>query len=725
MSFARDGSVAAFFGLSRALSGRESGDRKPMKIRSPILFSILLWTLAPDVFANPPGPLTRIADIRRLSRDEAGKGLPVKISGVCISLPNSAKSGHFVLWDAGECIWVSTRGTNVRGLSLREPYNPSDLERGAWLEVEGVTDAAAFAPAIAPLLIRRLGVRPLPAPRHPPIERLLAGSDDCQWIEVEGVVQTVFSEDDVLLVVDGHLCRLLCKEGSLKNLVDARIRVRGIFTPDVNYRSEAALLKVMISDLRADVDIIEGPPADPFLAHHVPINRLMPFSPDAHPYHRKVVVGTVVFAVPGQYFFMQDGATGLRVDSAEAMVREGQRVEAAGFVDTSYTFASLKDALVRVLGTTPVPAPESVTVKQLLDPAMRSYWGKPSSTDFGGRVVALRGRLQRVDWQEENVPATAWVESGGKFIPAHFAKTQRLSGRRIDQFNRGGDVELTGICEYDFPMKGGYSFESNAPTMFHILLAGPDSVRIVHPAPWWTPLRLTIALVGVGVAFLIAIGWTIMLRSEVLRKTRLIEDKGRIEAANTERSRIARDLHDEMGSNLTQIGLLSELGQVDRVIASSRALAGQLDAVVWAINPDNDSLEHFAQYLSNYAQDILSLAGIGLRLAIPDTFPCSPLSSEQRHQLFLAAKEALHNVIKHSNASRVHLRIHLESQVMTVEIEDDGKGMPSPVATSPGHDGLANIKKRMSRIHGHSEFLQGADRSGTLVRLSFPLPGNA
>jgi len=693
-----------------------------MTIPVPLLVFALWQMLMAFAFAQERAPLTRITDIRRLSREEAVKGLPVKISGVCIPISDSVKRCHFALWNEGECIWVSIRGTKLRGIPLREPFNPKDIVRGAHLQIEGITDSAAYAPSIALLSMRRLGVLPVPPAQHLSMDRLLSGSEDCQWIELEGIVQAAISTGSLLMVVDGNFCRVDGVEDVLSTLIDARVRARGLFTPSVNYRSEPAMLRVLVSDGKTDIDVLEPPPANPFLSPHVPLNRLMPFSPGTSRFHRKVITGTVIFAVPGHYFFLQEGAAGLRVDSENASVRVGQRVEVAGFIETSYTFASLKNGVVRNLGTAPVPPPEPVTVGRLLDPALRGDWGKAASTDFGGRLVRLYGILQRLDWQADRVPATAWVESGGRFIAAHFANARPLLPRQIEQLAPGSGIELTGICEYEFAKKSGSSVEMDAPTGFHLLLAGADQLRILHPTSWWTPVRLTIALVGVGATLLVMSGWTAMLRREVIRQTRLIEKKGRAEAANAERARIARDLHDEMGSNLTEIGLLTESGQVEEAFACSQALAKQLDAVVWAVDPANDTLEHFAQYLVAHAQNMLSLAEIGLRMDLPDAFPLVPLSSDQRHQLFLAAKEALHNVVKHAKATRVQLRIRIESQSMLIEIEDDGIGLPSHMAESPGQDGLKNIASRMDRIQGSCEFRKASGVRGTLVRLVFPLP---
>ena len=242
------------------------------------ILAIVLSCVPVPVRSAPPTPLTRIADIRRLSREEAVKGLPVRVSGVCIPVSDSVRQYHFALWNEGECIWVSIRGTKLRGLPLRAPIAPEDIFRGAHLEIEGITDSAAYAPSIALLSIRRVGVLPVPSPNHLSVDRLLSGSEDCQWIELEGIVQAALPKGGLLMIVDGSFCRLDGVERDAEQLIDARIRVRGLFTPDVNYRSEPARLRVMVYDGKTDIDVIEPPPADPFLSPHIPLNRLMPFS---------------------------------------------------------------------------------------------------------------------------------------------------------------------------------------------------------------------------------------------------------------------------------------------------------------------------------------------------------------------------------------------------------------------------------------------------------------
>ncbi len=229
-------------------------------------------------------------------------------------------------------------------------------------------------------------------------------------------------------------------------------------------------------------------------------------------------------------------------------------------------------------------------------------------------------------------------------------------------------------------------------------------------------------LIALVAASLLFGGWRWMRGVQLQRQNALA----------TERARIAQDLHDQLGADLTQIGLLSELSQrhlhnpekvrdhLKKVFSSAHDLSRQLDAVIWAISPAHDTLDSFVQYLCKYAQEFLSLAGIRCRLAVALELPHIALPSAKRHDLFLATKEALHNVVRHANATRVIIRVLLPPGALVVEIEDDGQGMTDG-KISPDQDGLRNMSQRLQRHGGHCELLPGADGLGTRVRLTLRL----
>ena len=204
----------------------------------------------------------------------------------------------------------------------------------------------------------------------------------------------------------------------------------------------------------------------------------------------------------------------------------------------------------------------------------------------------------------------------------------------------------------------------------------------------------------------------------------------REQVLDRERARIARDLHDDLGANLAEIAMISELAQDELaakdpsrvhfsdIFSRIETNVRRLGEIVWATNPANDTLEQFAGYLCKFTQDYLALAQIRCRLDLPETLPSVPLNSVQRHNLFLAAKEAVHNAVQHGAPSEITLRIATHNGHLRVVIEDNGCGFDS--ALPPAHvRGSANMRERLEQIGGtftrHSTLGQG-----TTVTLSAP-----
>ncbi len=203
-------------------------------------------------------------------------------------------------------------------------------------------------------------------------------------------------------------------------------------------------------------------------------------------------------------------------------------------------------------------------------------------------------------------------------------------------------------------------------------------------------------------------------------------------ALQQDRSRIAQDLHDNIGANLAQIGLLTEqveqcMGdpeemrvQLDRIFHVSHATAKELDTVVWAVDPGNDTLEEFARYVHGYAEDYLGMVGIRCHFTSTESMPEIHLSARLRHHLLMIVKEALHNVVGHAGATLVTICIVISQQAISLEIADDGSGLPGPDEIRPGN-GLQNMKKRAAEIGGRCEILNPESGTGTIVRVAVPV----
>jgi signal transduction histidine kinase len=241
---------------------------------------------------------------------------------------------------------------------------------------------------------------------------------------------------------------------------------------------------------------------------------------------------------------------------------------------------------------------------------------------------------------------------------------------------------------------------------------------------WWFRL-VSIPLAALIVIFIVR---HILIRRIRLRLRALEQET----ALERERSRIAKDIHDDLGGSLTQIKLLFELAQLKRQqpdkvdalgqegLVATRRILKSLDEIVWAVNPRNDSLPHLIEYIGQFAVEFLNRANIRCRVDLPSNPPDWDLSPEARHNLFLVVKEALNNIVRHAHAVEVWLRIKVVDEFLHITIEDDGRGF----ATAPDNgsaDGLINIQQRMRDIGGQSR-IESQTGTGTRVSLIFPRP---
>jgi len=203
-------------------------------------------------------------------------------------------------------------------------------------------------------------------------------------------------------------------------------------------------------------------------------------------------------------------------------------------------------------------------------------------------------------------------------------------------------------------------------------------------------------------------------------------------AVERERARIAQDLHDDLGTSLTQISMLSSLanrGQtspaearelIEQVRGRARTMVTALDEIVWAVNPKNDSLPELINYLAHFAEEFFHPTSIRCRLEIPENVPAHSLSAETRHHLFLALKEALNNAARHSGAAQLTLRAQFGARAAVISVEDNGRGFQADVPGSRMGNGLSNLRKRMEQIGGWAE-VRSAPGQGTIVAFHLPL----
>jgi signal transduction histidine kinase len=201
------------------------------------------------------------------------------------------------------------------------------------------------------------------------------------------------------------------------------------------------------------------------------------------------------------------------------------------------------------------------------------------------------------------------------------------------------------------------------------------------------------------------------------------------------RTSIATDLHDDIGSTLTEIALYSDAGlrhvhaqplpdaQTDTLFQEIGALArGLVDAmsdIVWAIDPKNDSFEFLLLRMKSHATTVFEAKGIAHDIDIPPELAHLRLPLGFHRGFFLVFKEAITNVLRHSQAQHVWLSVHRDRGSLVMEIRDNGKGFAP--ATGAGGNGLLNMQRRARDFHGTVE-IASIPSSGTTVTLRAPLP---
>jgi signal transduction histidine kinase len=159
--------------------------------------------------------------------------------------------------------------------------------------------------------------------------------------------------------------------------------------------------------------------------------------------------------------------------------------------------------------------------------------------------------------------------------------------------------------------------------------------------------------------------------------------------------------------------------QLAEIYDRARESARRLDEIVWAVNPARDSLEHLGSYLCKFAEEYLALAEVRFRVDIPDELPAVTLDSGVRHTVFLAAREAIHNAVRHGRAGTVTLRMTVESAFFTVEIADDGQGFDVAAALAAGR-GVANIRERVAQVNGEVR-ISSTPGTGSVIRCTIPI----
>ena len=369
------------------------------------------------------------------------------------------------------------------------------------------------------------------------------------------------------------------------------------------------------------------------------------------------------------------------------------------------------------------------TARGALDIDLRAVLAQPAS----GRVVIDEvwcgdGLVARGDFavKRELPPRPQWLKIS--YTLPHPGEADRLRFRyRMLGAGDDGWAENGGqrVVTFSHLPAGNYRFEVMAGKDDGTWLPEVAAMEFTVRAAWWEKPAARAGAILLGLA---AMAW--LVRGIVLWRVRTrIRRLQQARELERERARIARDMHDELGANLTHIGMISHLGRVEppeaaqghleEIASIARRTVDSLDEIVWAVNPRYDTLAALIEYLGMQAASFLASARIACETELPKDLPPRPLSANVRYHLFLAVKEALNNAARHSGARLVRLLVAWDGRRLRVEVADDGKGFE--VGEPPaGAEGLKNLHERMAEIQGECR-IESRPGRGTRVVLELPL----
>lgn len=662
------------------------------------------------------GLLTSVAQVKQLTSEQTKRGIPARIRCVLIGTRPSALM-----------VQDSTGGLSVHFSAVDWADQP---RIGEVLEVEGVTGPGLFAPVIIARKIRRLGDGPMPEPIRPRWDQLMNGSMDCQYIEIQGILTAVSAQEINLYTADGTITvdlngigtdsflSLLSRFPSNRTSpVGSLIRLRGCCMSSTDQRARHVVHRRI--QVNCPVVEVEDPaPNDPFSLPTRKIADLLWFDPHASALQRTKLKGQIMCAVSGEYLVLED-QRGFRVLPSQPLTNliAGDLVEAVGFPKLDGPSPVLQEAQILKTGHAQLAAPIPVSAQGLLDGSHDSTVVQVEATLIG-EAIHLQGHVLE-------------MQAGAR----HFLAIQKSSVDSTTSLAAGSRLQLVGI----YVSAGGNRIESSTDPFSLFLIGGTGAIKVLARPSWWTTkhaLMLATVLAGVlgmALVWIKLLRQTVELRTAELRKE--IQERQRAEqdqAIEQERTRVAQDLHDELGAGLTAVGMLGELvknpatptekkaGYLEQITHSAHSLVTALDEIVWAVNPQHDSIASSANYYAYFAQPFLNMAGIACRLEIAESFSEQQMDPRLRHGVFLAFKEALNNVVRHSGATEVTIKILTENNELIIAIADNGHGVDAaPNQSGPSRDGMAGMRDRLKHFGGNCS-ITNQTGSGTIVEFRIP-----
>jgi signal transduction histidine kinase len=651
-----------------------------------------------------------------MSQDEGAKGYPVLIRGTVTHFDEQAATG-LIVHDGqfGQFVAPPESGP-VLGVWRA-------LKQGDSVEIEGRTIRGGFAPNVVPAVIRRLGPGVMPTPKHFSFASLQTGRHDCDYVEIIGVVQRAWRSPDPNM---GTLfADVAFEEGVLRatfwehtpedlnRFIDAQVRLRGNIGTLFG-RTEQLRGVSLFAGRTSDVVVLEPPP-DPFSLPAREIRRIYNYSSTGEVNRRIRVRGVVTSYIPAHavevndfsstarfryvrhVLYVNDGTDGLRIETEQSQrLIPGTVVDVAGFPAVTPGKPILTNAIFKVFGEAPQPAPIRVEGQSVLSPE-----NDATLVNMEGRFLSLL--TNPYEW-------VLILRVGDSVFDASLDAS--IAAKRLEGIRPGSTVAVTGV----------YSYQGGPAPAFHLFLRSSDDVKVIAMAPWWTFQHTAVM---VAMLFLVACGGGYWMRMSADRKRR------EYQAVLSERNRLGRELHDTLEQGLAGISLQLEavagsLGKSPESARQSLDVArdmlrySQEEARRSVMDLRSQALEHgdLAAALTELVHQMTE--GTSAQAEVHVEGNVRRLDAAREHHLLRIGLEALTNAVKHSGAQRIKITLAFKDDATELTVEDEGRGMGSGAVDPPGgRFGLQGMRERVDKIGGVLQIDSVAD-AGTRITVTVP-----
>lgn len=712
------------------------------------LFALVTWIQPATPQESPPVPLRSAYEVTSLPDTLAGRQLAIELDGT-VTAAEPDWNGQFFLQDETGGLWV-------------EYFGHQAPQVGDRISIRGQSHPGAFAPIIAKPQWTVTGKRELPPAIQVPIDNLVLGVYDGKRIEISGTVRNAKATEDRLaatLAIGGHRLEVRAPRNLISDpeqLIGASLRVRGTTATHYNQTLRHLTGVAVYVVQPEDFVILAAEEQNPFDLPVIEMNRVAQYRKGMGSDRRIRIRGQVTHRGLGTTIFVQDETAALRIMSTHTDNLEvGQEVDVAGFLEFENHLPFLNDGVFK----NHTQADNKITPSKVPIAEIKAGLHHGELVSLSGKVLDRTTRPILNAAGDHLGESTTWLIQGQSlsFTAEHesFAPIAHL-GAPV-----GSTVEATGVCFSKFGPQ-------NSLRSVQLLLANPSSIIVTEKPSWLTPTRLLIGLAILAPLLIIAVAWSLTVSKKNARLKVLVREKQeaqnllqlandtleqkvedrsqqlqvemsarkearvQFKAVISERTRLARDLHDTLEQALTGVALQLETANklfdnsTDKAknhVALARRWLGQsqieLRNSIWDLR--SRELEQF-DLEQALKQSVERLAeSVGLQATFKTTGNKRPLEETLEENVLRIGQEAMTNIAKHSGATKAWVDLHYADADLELTIRDNGKGFDDNAqATSPNnHYGLLGMKERANRISGKLT-VQSAAGTGTTIRLTTP-----